>query len=131
MRVYYDRDADINLIKSKKVVIVGYGSQGHAHAANLRDSGVKEVVVALRTGSKSIEKAGYKLEDDIVFALDIAGCVDEKVHLALNRKIENMAAFLEDESLRSLEGFDFDYDDQRDDNPMTHQDRLDFYEGFK
>ena len=41
MRVYYDRDADINLIKSKKVVIVGYGSQGHAHAANLRDSGVK------------------------------------------------------------------------------------------
>ena len=66
-----------------------------------------------------------------IFALDIAGCVDEKVHLALNRKIENMAAFLEDESLRSLEGFDFDYDDQRDDNPMTHQDRLDFYEGFK
>ena len=43
MRVYYDRDADINLIKNKKVVIVGYGSQGHAHAANLRDSGVKEV----------------------------------------------------------------------------------------
>ena len=41
MRVYYDRDADINLIKNKKVVIVGYGSQGHAHAANLRDSGVK------------------------------------------------------------------------------------------
>jgi len=64
MRVYYDRDADINLIKSKKVVIVGYGSQGHAHAANLRDSGVKEVVVALRTGSKSIEKAksaGFKV----------------------------------------------------------------------
>ena len=48
MRVYYDRDADVNLIKSKKVVIVGYGSQGHAHANNLRDSGVKEVVVALR-----------------------------------------------------------------------------------
>ena len=46
MRVYYDRDADINLIKSKKVVIVGYGSQGHAHA-ELRDSGVKKVAVAL------------------------------------------------------------------------------------
>ena len=57
MRVYYDRDADINLIKSKKVVIVGYGSQGHAHAANLRDSGVKEVAVALRADSTSIEKA--------------------------------------------------------------------------
>jgi len=57
MRVYYDRDADINLIKNKKVVIVGYGSQGHAHAANLRDSGVKGVAVALRSDSKSIEKA--------------------------------------------------------------------------
>ena len=44
MRVYYDRDADINLIKSKKVVIIGYGSQGHAHAANLRDSGAKDAV---------------------------------------------------------------------------------------
>jgi len=57
MRVYYDRDADINLIKNKKVVIVGYGSQGHAHAANLRDSGVKDVAVALRSDSKSIDKA--------------------------------------------------------------------------
>ena len=57
MRVYYDRDADINLIKNKKVVIVGYGSQGHAHAANLRDSGVKEIAVALRSDSNSIDKA--------------------------------------------------------------------------
>ena len=64
MRVYYDRDADINLIKSKKVVIVGYGSQGHAHAANLKDSGVKEVTVALRADSTSVEKAksaGFKV----------------------------------------------------------------------
>src|SRR5688572_19340406 len=57
MRVYYDRDADVNLIKSKKVAIVGYGSQGHAHANNLRDSGVAEVVVALRPGSSSVAKA--------------------------------------------------------------------------
>lgn len=57
MRVYYDRDADVNLIKSKKVAIVGYGSQGHAHALNLRDSGVKDVVVALRPGSGSAKKA--------------------------------------------------------------------------
>ena len=64
MRVYYDRDADINLIKSKKVVIVGYGSQGHAHAANLKDSGVKEVAVALRSDSTSVGKAksaGFKV----------------------------------------------------------------------
>jgi ketol-acid reductoisomerase len=57
MRVYYDRDADVNLVKSKKIAIVGYGSQGHAHAMNLRDSGVKEVAVALREGSGSAKKA--------------------------------------------------------------------------
>src|SRR5712691_9331807 len=57
MRVYYDRDADLNLIKGKKVAIIGYGSQGHAHALNLRDSGVKEVAVALRAGSASAKKA--------------------------------------------------------------------------
>jgi len=57
MRVYYDRDADVNLIKSKKVLVLGYGSQGHAHANNLRDSGVKEVRVGLRPGSASAKKA--------------------------------------------------------------------------
>ena len=46
MRVYYDRDCDVNLIKEKKVAILGYGSQGHAHALNLRDSGAKNLVVA-------------------------------------------------------------------------------------
>jgi len=57
MRVYYDRDADINLIKGKKVAVVGYGSQGHAHVLNMRDSGVKDIVVALRKGSPSAKKA--------------------------------------------------------------------------
>ena len=57
MRVYYDRDADVNLIKGKKVAIVGYGSQGHAHANNLKDSGVTDVRVALRAGSASAKKA--------------------------------------------------------------------------
>src|SRR5215213_10346129 len=64
MRVYYDRDADVNLVKSKKVAVIGYGSQGHAHANNLRDSGVKDVVVALRPGSGSAPKAeaaGFKV----------------------------------------------------------------------
>jgi ketol-acid reductoisomerase len=50
MRVYYDRDADVNLIKGKKVAVIGFGSQGHAHALNMRDSGVKEVVIGLRPG---------------------------------------------------------------------------------
>ena len=64
MRVYYDRDADVNLVKSKKVAVIGYGSQGHAHANNLRDSGVKDVVVALRPNSPSAakaENAGFKV----------------------------------------------------------------------
>jgi ketol-acid reductoisomerase len=57
MRVYYDRDADIGVIRDKKIVIIGYGSQGHAHAANLRDSGVKDVRIALRAGSATAAKA--------------------------------------------------------------------------
>jgi len=57
MRVYYDRDADLNLIKGKKVAIIGYGSQGHAHALNLKDSGAKDLVVALRKGSAGNKKA--------------------------------------------------------------------------
>jgi len=57
MRVYYDRDCDVNMIKNKKVAILGYGSQGHAHALNLRDSGAKNLVVALRPGSASTAKA--------------------------------------------------------------------------
>ncbi|OYY90848.1 MAG: ketol-acid reductoisomerase [Sphingomonas sp. 28-66-16] len=64
MKVYYDRDADLNLITEKKVAVVGYGSQGHAHAQNLRDSGVKEVAIALRPGSataKKAEAAGFKV----------------------------------------------------------------------
>jgi ketol-acid reductoisomerase len=64
MKVYYDADADLNLIKPKKVAIVGYGSQGHAHAQNLRDSGVAEVAIALREGSataKKVEAAGFNV----------------------------------------------------------------------
>ena len=60
MKMFYEKDTNVNLIKEKKVAIFGYGSQGHAHALNLRDSGVKEVVVALREGSPSIKKAESK-----------------------------------------------------------------------
>ena len=65
MKVYYDKDADLSLIKGKQVTIVGYGSQGHAHAQNLRDSGVN-VTVALRKGGASwakAEAAGLKVEE--------------------------------------------------------------------
>ena len=57
MRVFYDSDANLNLIKERNVLIVGYGSQGHAHANNLNDSGVKNVKVGLREGSSSRAKA--------------------------------------------------------------------------
>src|SRR5271154_1679503 len=66
MRVYYDRDADVNLIKGKNVAIIGYGSQGHAHALNLKDSGVKQLAIGLRAGSAGIAKAeaaGLKVMD--------------------------------------------------------------------
>lgn len=57
MRVYYDQDADVNLIKTKKVAIIGYGSQGHAHALNMKDSGVKNICIGLRPNSTSAAKA--------------------------------------------------------------------------
>ena len=66
MKVYYDSDTDLDLVKKRKICIIGYGSQGHAHALNLRDSGVNEVVIALRKNSKSIEKAksdGFEVMD--------------------------------------------------------------------
>ena len=57
MKVFYDKDCDLSLIKGKTVAIIGYGSQGHAHAQNLNDSGVK-VVVGLRKGGASWDKVG-------------------------------------------------------------------------
>ena len=57
MQVYYDKDADLSVIRGKKVAVIGYGSQGHAHAQNLRDSGVRDIVIGLREGSKSADKA--------------------------------------------------------------------------
>ena len=56
MQVYYDKDADLSIIRAKKVAIIGYGSQGHAHANNLKDSGI-DVVVGLRSNSPSVAKA--------------------------------------------------------------------------
>ncbi|MDQ6991551.1 MAG: ketol-acid reductoisomerase [Mariprofundaceae bacterium] len=75
LNVYYDKDADLSIIKSKKVAIIGYGSQGHAHATNLHDSGV-DVIVGLRAGSSSIAKAeahGLKVTNvaDAVAAADV------------------------------------------------------------
>ena len=75
MKVYYDKDADLSLVKGKKVTIIGYGSQGHAHALNLQESGVK-VTVGLRKGGASWDKAkkgGVKVAElaDAVKGADI------------------------------------------------------------
>jgi ketol-acid reductoisomerase len=79
MRVYYDQDADINLIKAKKVAVIGFGSQGHAHALNMRESGVEDVVVAARPGAsaKKAEAAGFKVTNVAEAAkwADIMMCV--------------------------------------------------------
>lgn len=66
MKIYYDKDCDLNLIKGKKVAIIGYGSQGHAHAQNIKDSGVENVIIGLREGSSSAPKAqgaGFEVMD--------------------------------------------------------------------
>ena len=98
MRVYYDRDGDIGLIKTKKVAIVGYGSQGHAHAQNLRDSGVSEVAIALRPGSataKKAEEAGFK----VLSNAEAAAWADIIMILAPD---ENQAAIYNDELAPNL-----------------------------
>ena len=76
MKVFYDKDCDLSIIQGKKVAIIGYGSQGHAHACNLKDSGV-DVTVGLRAGSPSVAKAeahGLKV-DDVATAVAAADLV--------------------------------------------------------
>ena len=86
MKVFYDKDADLRLIKGKKVTILGYGSQGHAHALNLKDSGVK-VTVGLRKGGASWDKAskaGLEVKDiaDAVKAADFVMILLPDEHIA-------------------------------------------------
>ena len=86
MNIYYDKDCDLSIIKGKKVAILGYGSQGHAHANNLKDSGV-DVVVALRPGSSSAAKAeaaGLKVMtvEDAVKASDLIMILTPDEHQA-------------------------------------------------
>ena len=71
MKVFYDKDADLSVIRAKKVAIIGYGSQGHAHAQNLKDSGA-QVTVGLRDGSASAEKA-KKADADVESEFDDQG----------------------------------------------------------
>src|SRR3569832_219096 len=87
MKVYYEKDADLSLIKGRKVTIVGYGSQGHAHALNLNDSGIK-VTVGLRKGGASwdkAKKAGLKVAEvaDAVKNADVVMMLMPDEHIAV------------------------------------------------
>ncbi|MEM9011211.1 MAG: ketol-acid reductoisomerase [Pseudomonadota bacterium] len=86
MRVYYDRDCDINLIKDLRVAIVGYGSQGHAHALNLRDSGAKNLATALRPGSSSAKKA--EAEGLAVMAIDEAAAWADVIMMCMPDELQ-------------------------------------------
>ncbi|MBB3063011.1 ketol-acid reductoisomerase [Microbulbifer rhizosphaerae] len=88
MQVYYDKDCDLSLIQQKTVAIIGYGSQGHAHANNLKDSGVKNVVIGLRAGSSSwqkAEKAGLRVAEvaDAVRDADVVMILAPDEHQAV------------------------------------------------
>jgi ketol-acid reductoisomerase len=94
MKVYYDKDADLSLIKGRKITIVGYGSQGHAHAQNLQDSGVK-VVVGLRPGGMSWDKAkqaglAVKAVDEAVKGADVVMMLlpDETIAAVYKAEVE-------------------------------------------
>jgi len=113
MKVYYDKDTDLSLIKGKNVAIIGYGSQGHAHAQNLNDSGVK-VTVGLRKGGASwdkVAKAGLKVAEvaEAVKAADVVMILlpDENIGEVYKNDIE--PHIREGASLAFAHGFNVHY----------------------
>ena len=113
MKVYYDKDADLSLVKGKKVTILGYGSQGHAHALNLHDSGVK-VTVGLRKGGASwdkAKKAGLKVAEigDAVKGADIVMMLMPDEHIAAVYKAEVEPNAKKGAALAFAHGFNIHY----------------------
>ena len=90
MKVFYDSDADLSLVKDKKICIIGYGSQGHAHALNLRDSGVKNITIALRENSASREKA----KSDGFDVMDVTSAIKEPLEIHFHNTAAKEAAFV-------------------------------------
>jgi ketol-acid reductoisomerase len=113
MKVYYEKDADLSLIKGKKVCIVGYGSQGHAHAQNLNDSGVK-VTVGVRKGGPSwdkVKKAGLKVAEiaDAVKSADFVMMLMPDEHIAATYKSDVEPNIKEGATLAFAHGFNIHY----------------------
>ncbi len=113
MNIYYDKDADLEIIKGKQVAIIGYGSQGHAHANNLKDSGVK-VCVGLRTGSTSIERANsagleVKAIADAVSTSDLIMLLAPDEHQAELYKNEIEPNIKKDATLAFAHGFNIHF----------------------
>ena len=113
MKVYYEKDADLSLIKGKKVCIVGYGSQGHAHALNLNDSGVK-VTVGVRKGGPSwdkVKKAGLKVAEiaDAIKGADFVMMLMPDEHIAATYKSEVEPNIKRGATLAFAHGFNIHY----------------------
>ncbi|MBT5229885.1 MAG: ketol-acid reductoisomerase, partial [Methylococcales bacterium] len=121
MKVYYDKDADLSIIKSKTVAIIGYGSQGHAHANNLKDSGVN-VVVGLRAGSQSEAKAAasglaVKSIEDATASADVVMILAPDEHQADLYNEQVLPNMKDGAALAFAHGFNIHYGqiDPRDD----------------
>ena len=113
MKVYYEKDADLSLIKGKKVTIVGYGSQGHAHAQNLNDSGIT-VTVGLRKGGASwdkAKKAGLKVAEvsEAVKSADVVMMLMPDEHIAATYKSEVEPHIKKGATLAFAHGFNIHY----------------------
>jgi ketol-acid reductoisomerase len=113
MKVYYDKDADLSLVKGKKVTIIGYGSQGHAHALNLKESGVK-VTVGLRKGGASWDKAvkaGLKVAEvaEAVKGADIVMMLMPDEHIAATYAAEVQPHIKKGASIAFAHGFNVHY----------------------
>src|SRR5678815_5761022 len=113
MKVYYEKDADLSLVKGKKVTIVGYGSQGHAHAQNLNDSGIK-VTVGLRKGGASwdkAKKAGLKVAEvkDAVAGADVVMMLMPDEHIAATYKSDVEPHIKKGAALAFAHGFNIHY----------------------
>src|SRR5882672_7218392 len=113
MKVYYDKDADLSLVKGKKVTIIGYGSQGHAHALNLKESGVKVTVGLCKSGASwdKAKKAGLKVAEvaEAVKGADVVMMLMPDEHIAATYQSEVDANMKKGASLAFAHGFNIHY----------------------